>query len=84
MVMGGDGRPMVAWSGYTAPETSIRVRRWTGSAWQNVGTPLNAVVGGSSSGLSPKLALDKNGQPVVAWQESDGTASNIYVYRYNY
>lgn len=84
LVMGHDGNPMVAWSGYASPEQSIWVRRWTGSTWQQMGSRLSAVTGPTTSGFQPVLALDKNGQPLVAWHESDGTVSNIYVYRYNY
>jgi len=32
----------------------------------------------------PALTLDKNGQPLVAWNASDGTVSNIHVYCFNY
>lgn len=84
MVVGNDGRPMIAWSGYTSPETSIRVSRWNGSNWQEVGAGLSAATGSTTSAFHPVLALDKNGQPLVAWQESDGAVSNVYVYRYNY
>lgn len=83
LVMGHDGNPVVAWSGYASPEQSIWVRRWTGSTWQQVGSRLNAVNGATTSGFQPALALDSNGQPIVAWQESDSSVSNIYVYRYN-
>lgn len=78
------GNPMVAWSGYASPEQSIWVSRWNGSTWQQVGSRLSAVTGPSTSGFRPTLGLDKNGQPLVAWHESDGTVSNVYVYRYNY
>ncbi|WNG46224.1 hypothetical protein F0U60_20440 [Archangium minus] len=84
LIIGGDGFPLIAWSGYAAPETSIWVSRWNGSTWQQVGSRLSAAAGTSTAGFRPTLALDKNGQPLVAWHESDGTVSNVYVYRYNY
>ncbi|WP_395843310.1 Ig-like domain-containing protein [Archangium violaceum] len=83
LVMGIDGRPIVAWSGFSSTERSIWVSRWTGSAWQTLGAPLSAASGSSTAGFNPVLALDKNGRALVAWQESDGVVSNIYVYRYN-
>ncbi|PTL82598.1 Ig-like domain-containing protein [Vitiosangium sp. GDMCC 1.1324] len=84
IIMGSDGRPLIAWSGYAAPETSIWVSRWNGTTWQPVGPRLSAETGISTAGFQPALALDKNGQPLVAWHESDGAVSNVYVYRYNY
>lgn len=83
VLMGGDGQPLVAWSGVSSSERSIRVSQWSGSAWQPVGAPLSAVSGGTAA-FNPVLALDrKNNRALVAWHESDGTASNIYVYQYN-
>jgi hypothetical protein len=84
LVMGNDGKPIVAWSGFASPERSIWVSRWTGSNWQPLGAPLSAATGLSTASFKPALTLDKNGQPLVAWHESDGTVSNIHVYRYNY
>ncbi|WP_257455709.1 Ig-like domain-containing protein [Archangium lipolyticum] len=84
LIMGNDGHPLIAWSGFSSPERSIRVSRWTGSEWQLLGAPLSAASGISTAAFKPVLTLDNNGQPLVAWHESDGTASNIYVYRYNY
>ncbi|QRK05127.1 Ig-like domain-containing protein [Archangium violaceum] len=84
LVLDHSGNPMVAWSGYASPEQSIWVSRWNGSTWQQVGSRLSAVTGPSTSGFRPALGLDKNGEPLVAWHESDGTVSNVYVYRYNY
>ncbi|MFL5356332.1 Ig-like domain-containing protein [Archangium sp.] len=83
LIMGNDGRPIVAWSGFFSAERSISVSRWTGTAWQAMGEPLSAASGVSTAAFKPALALDKNGRPLVAWQESDGSVSNIYVYRYN-
>jgi hypothetical protein len=83
LIMGNDGRPIVAWSGFSSAERSISVSRWTGTAWQAMGEPLSAASGVSTAAFKPALALDKNGRPLVAWQESDGSVSNIYVYRYN-
>ena len=84
LVMGNDGRPIVAWSGFSSTERSILVSRWTGSEWRSLGGRISAVTGSSTAAFKPTLTLDKSGQPMVAWHESDGTASNIYVYRYNY
>ncbi len=83
LVIASDGSPVVAWSGYSPPERGIQVSRWTGGSWQSVGTPLSGASGVSTAGFKPVLAADASGQLLVAWQEFDGTTSNIYVYRLN-
>jgi len=60
------GNPAVAW--FTSSALGLHFRRWTGSAWQELGGSA------TGTGLSPAtfsslpcLALDSNGHPVVAW-----------------
>jgi hypothetical protein len=87
LAVGSDGKALVAWSGVAASERSIWVARREGNAWQLVGSPLSALSTGNTAASNPVLAIDSAGYPLVAWHESDGTASNvsnIYVYRYNY
>ena len=36
-----------------------------------------------NSGAEPSMALDREGNPVVVWQEDDGTSFNIYVERWD-
>jgi hypothetical protein len=83
IVMDSSGNPIIAWSGYEAPERAIRVSRWTGSAWQPMSPPLSAVSGTATTGFKPVLATNSTGQLWIAWEEFDGTASNIYVHRFN-
>ncbi len=59
---------------------------WSAPDWVTVGGAVNAVPGRSVETdfpNTPSLALDGTGKPVVALQESDGTATNIYVRRSN-
>lgn len=84
LLMAKNGRPLVAWSGFASPARNIWVASWNGSAWQMMGGPLSALGGADTAASEPVLALDQNGQPLVAWHESNGTSSDIYVYRYNY
>ncbi|QRO00992.1 Ig-like domain-containing protein [Archangium violaceum] len=83
MVLDSQSNPVVAWSEElaTGGRTSIFVYRWDGNAFTPLGTPLNSTPSGSA--YKPALALDGNGNPVVAWQESDGFNENIYVKRWN-
>ena len=81
--MDGAGKPVVALRESDGLRFNAYVQRWTGAAWQAVGGAVNAVIGRDIGGYTPALSLDGNGKPVVALQESDGTATNIYVRRSN-
>src|SRR5450432_911362 len=61
----------------TAPNP-LHVSSWDGSAWHNLGTPLN--VDTSKSASAPSLVVGSDGNPVVAWGESPASgADSIYV-----
>ncbi len=64
-----------------AGETKIRVKRWNGSDWTNVGDPLRISDGTASH---PSLALDDTGNPVVAWFDTslDGNSAT-YIQRFD-
>jgi hypothetical protein len=74
------GQPVVAWSETDGMAANVYVKRWTGSAWAALG--LLSALPGNTPASSPSLQLDQAGHPVVAWRESDGTTSNIYVWRW--
>jgi len=76
------GKPVVAWSETDGTSFNIYVKRWDGTAWQQVGATFLDVNTNKSVG-SPSMALDSSGKPVVAWGESDGTSDNIYVKRWD-
>jgi hypothetical protein len=82
MVLDGQDNPVVAWSEELTAggRATIFVHRWNGSAFIPIGGLLNATSTGSA--YKPALALDGNGNPIVAWQESDGFNENIYVKRW--
>ncbi len=82
MVLDSQNNPVVAWSEEltTGGRASIFVYRWDGNAFTPIGGALNGTPSGSA--YKPALALDGSGNPVVAWQESDGFNENIYVKRW--
>jgi hypothetical protein len=78
------GRPHVAWQDLSYGNYEVYFRRWNGNAWEEAQD--SAAKGGVSqtlSGLSvnPELALDGNGQPILAWEERFEASSDIYVRR---
>ncbi len=76
------GNPVVAHAENDDGSVSdIIVSRWSGSSWTSFGL-LSGSTAANSYAFKPSLALDSAGNPVVAWQESDGP-SNIYVQRFN-
>lgn len=83
------GFPVVAYSEYVTDSSSnLYVKRWNGSSWVQLGSALN--VGSNVKTLTPTLALDNSGNPVVGWIESYRTGSlfsydskQIYVKRWN-
>lgn len=84
LAVDGAGNPVVAWqqSDATGNGERVNVWRWSGSAWQPLGGPMSAA-GGRVDAVTPSLALDAQGGPVVAWSESQASASSLYVRRWN-
>lgn len=66
-----DRTPIVAWtestpaSGGGAP-TSVHLAKWTGTTWSQMGSILDA------NGEAPRVALDSNGTPWIAWGHGRG------------
>lgn len=78
-----NNRNTVAYVQSNGTVTDIRVKRWDGTTWTNVGNVLSGSSTPNSNASDPSLALDASGNPVVAWSERDGTnRSNIYVQRF--
>jgi hypothetical protein len=85
------GNPMVAWLEETGDAvrgpSHIYFKRWTGSRWEELGDS------GHFDGLSkmkygveqPALAVDKQGNPIVAWIAYNelGTTADVYVKRWD-
>jgi hypothetical protein len=80
------GHPVVAWQDLTSGNYEIYLKRWNGTTWEELEN--SAKQGGVSqtlTGLSvdPTVALEKNGNPVIAWEERFGNNSDVYTRRLN-
>ncbi len=72
------GNPIVAWYESDGTSHNIYVKKLVGNTWTLVGkTFLDAKT--NRDAFSPSIAIDSKGNPIVAWHETDGTSSNIYV-----
>ena len=72
MALDSSGNPVVSWSEHSGFSTELYVKRWTGSSWIQLGTFLNTNT--AESAFYPSLAVDNSDNPVVSWQETDGTS----------
>ncbi len=63
MEIDANGYPVVAWG--DPQQAKIIVSRWTGSAWQQVGS----AVGASPYAEKPVVTVDNNGTVYVAWRQ---------------
>ena len=85
--LGAGGHPIVAWQETSGDSTSIYVKRWDGSTWEQLGGALDMVEANPARGAS--LAVRPDGRPVVAWQEYEPTSGdrlfgfNIFVKRWD-
>lgn len=79
------GNPAIVWTELqSVPE--IYFRRWNGSAWVELGGSGSAggVSNTSTQSVGGSLALDSNGNPVIAWSEQLGVGQyEIYLRRWN-
>ena len=83
LTVDGEGRPLIAWSeqGPGSPRMTVRVRRWTGSSWDDVGMPVNrATIYG---GFEPVVRVDATDAPVVAWWEEGSIESSLFAVRWD-
>jgi hypothetical protein len=74
-------RPLLVW-GY---DELIIARRWTGSEWVPMGEGSETRGGISrsrASSITPSLAIDSLGHPVVAWTEEELGTSHIAISRW--
>jgi hypothetical protein len=74
------GVPYVAWGESNGPVNQVYVKRFDGSAWGQVGSGSLNVDPTQNAGFPTITSV--GGAPLVGWQESHGTATQIYVKRF--
>ncbi len=82
LVVDSAGNPIVAWSESDGMAKNVYVYRWTGSAWQQMGTARSRV-GGSTDATEPQLAIDGNNVPSLIWVETTTSNKRIFIDRWN-
>jgi hypothetical protein len=83
LVMDPAGRPIVAWGFKTTTESGVRVRRWNGTSWEDVGPSLLGEGSDSTQLVQVCLVLDPENRPVLAWQYSLGDRRRVHVRRFD-
>jgi len=74
------GRPVVAWLQGAVLASDVFVKRWTGSAWHELGGRVNRHASTYLAG--PRLALDRQDRPVLAWLEDTEGRDTLYASRW--
>ncbi|MDX6649005.1 MAG: hypothetical protein QOJ97_956 [Solirubrobacteraceae bacterium] len=70
-VVFGPSTPYVAFGEFDNSRYALHVKRWTGTAWEAVGSTLNQNAGYTAQGMSlVNLAGRFGGTPYVAWRET--------------
>jgi len=71
LAIDGTDRVIVTWYEWDASlARDVYVKRWDGSTWEQLGTGAIDMVA-TDSASAPVVAVGTDGQPVVAWNESD-------------
>ncbi len=87
LVIGADGKPVVAWMDDTSGNWQVYVRKWDGATWAEIG-PASATSGGISRTFlasgTPSLAVGPDDLLMIAWEGQTGPDSyEIYARRWN-
>ncbi|MBN1267946.1 MAG: PEGA domain-containing protein [Kiritimatiellae bacterium] len=78
-----DGLPVVAWRSVAGANFVIKAARWDGTNWVGYANSESNGVTGGQVASHPALVIDRNGRPVVAWDEPALTPPRIRVRRWN-
>jgi hypothetical protein len=73
LAVGGDGRPVVAYTEYPdaiAAQGVITVKRWTGALWETLSGP-----SGVGQGYEPQVRVSASGAIYVAWLKDDANGN---------
>ncbi len=85
VAVGADNLPVVAWTKSTGDSSNIYLKRFDGTSWIEIGGS------GSGNGVSntitdsrwPWVAVDGDGDLIVAWSEEISQVRQLYVRRFN-
>jgi parallel beta-helix repeat protein len=89
LAIGADGNPIVAWTEYTGPASDIRVASFDPSAaggqgaWVALGTSLGTTGISATGTADSPIVLTTTGGVTVAWLDSSGGVTNVYVKRFD-
>jgi hypothetical protein len=72
-----DNNPVVTWQEWNGSSYDVFVKRWTGSSWLPIATALDKT--SARDAERPSLVLKSDNNPVLSWDEFDGTSETIYV-----
>jgi hypothetical protein len=76
-----DNNPVVTWQEWNGSSFDVFVKRWTGSTWIQITTvAVDKTL--SRNAERPSLVLKSDNNPIISWDEEDGTSENIYVRQY--
>jgi serine/threonine protein kinase len=80
-----EDRPVVAWRDFTGGHDDIYLRRWDGSAWIELAGSATAMGVSDAPYHSrfPSLAIDRAGNPWVAWDDERSRIYNILLRRWD-
>ena len=81
LALDSSGNPVVSW--YESDGTSTTSMSNAGMVVVGCNWVHFLDVNTNQNAYNPSLALDSSGNPVVSWEEYDGTSYNIYVKRWN-
>nr|WP_161501480.1 right-handed parallel beta-helix repeat-containing protein [Rhodopirellula sp. SM50] len=84
-VVTGDSASYVAWTKLAPDSSHIGVAKWDGTQWSEIGGSLTGrgVDQSVQASQSPTLAIDSQARPLVAWTQTDGGDTDIYLRQYN-
>ncbi len=72
------GNPIVIWSESDGTSRNIYAKKLVGNTWTQLGTAAFLDANTDRNADYPQIAIDPSDNPIVVWEESDGTSTNIY------
>ncbi|MFC1781210.1 hypothetical protein ACFLZ8_03000, partial [Planctomycetota bacterium] len=81
-----EGNPIVCWADYSRGNYEIYVKEWDGQAWLDMGSDSaskSGISGSPGQSINPDITVDRDGVPMICWQDDTNGNSEIYVRRWN-